>query len=123
MVAMGSMFSAIWIVVANSWQQTPAGFRIEGKGLYARAVITDFWAMVFNPSSVERLSHVLLGSFLAGSFLVLSVNAYYLLRNRHVEIARKGFKIAWLWLRLLRFCSYFRDINQRMVWRTINQPN
>ncbi|MDI9870671.1 cytochrome ubiquinol oxidase subunit I [Flectobacillus roseus] len=94
MVAMGSMFSAIWIVVANSWQQTPAGFRIEGQGLYARAVITDFWAMVFNPSSVERLSHVLLGSFLAGSFLVLSVNAYYLLRNRHVEIARKGFKIA-----------------------------
>ncbi len=94
MVATGSMFSAIWIVVANSWQQTPAGFKIEGEGLHARAVITDFWAMVFNPSSSERLSHVLIGSFLAGSFLVLSVNAYYLLRNRHVEIARKGFKIA-----------------------------
>jgi cytochrome d ubiquinol oxidase subunit I len=94
MVALGSMFSAIWIVVANSWQQTPAGFKIEGEGLKARAVITDFWAMVFNPSSVDRLSHVLIGAFLAGSFLVLSVNAYYLIRNKHVEIAKAGFKIA-----------------------------
>ena len=61
MVALGSMFSAIWIVVANSWQQTPAGFKIEGEGMHARAVITDFWAMVFNPSSVDRLSHEIIG--------------------------------------------------------------
>ena len=94
MVALGSMFSAIWIVVANSWQQTPAGFKIEGEGMKARAVITDFWEMVFNPSSMDRLSHVIIGSFLAGSFLVLSVNAYYILRKRHLEIARTGFKIA-----------------------------
>ncbi|MFC0182075.1 cytochrome bd-I ubiquinol oxidase subunit 1 apoprotein [Pseudarcicella hirudinis] len=94
MVALGSMFSAIWIVVANSWQQTPAGFRIEGEGLKARAVITDFWEMVFNPSSMDRLSHAIIGSFLAGSFLVLSVNAYYILRKKHLEIAKAGFKIA-----------------------------
>ena len=81
MVALGSMFSAIWIVVANSWQQTPAGYHIVGNGMKARAEITDFWAMVFNPSSVERLSHVLVGAFLAGSFLVLSVHAYYLLKK------------------------------------------
>jgi cytochrome d ubiquinol oxidase subunit I len=96
MVALGSMFSAIWIVVANSWQQTPAGFKIEGQGMKARAVITDFWEMVFNPSSMDRLSHVIIGSFLAGSFLVLSVNAYYILRKRHLEIAQAGFKIALL---------------------------
>ncbi len=94
MVALGSMFSAIWIVVANSWQQTPAGYHIVGNGMKARAEITDFWAMVFNPSSVERLSHVLVGAFLAGSFLVLSVHAYYLLKNRHIEISKKAFKIA-----------------------------
>ncbi|MBA4851105.1 cytochrome ubiquinol oxidase subunit I [Emticicia sp. BO119] len=94
MVALGSMFSAIWIVVANSWQQTPAGYRIEGEGMKARAVITDFWEMVFNPSSIDRLSHVIIGAFLAGSFLVLSVNAYYILRNRHLAIAKSGFKIA-----------------------------
>ena len=94
MVALGSVFSAIWIVVANSWQQTPAGYHIVGNGMKARAEITDFWAMVFNPSSVERLSHVLVGAFLAGSFLVLSVHAYYLLKNRHIEISKKAFKIA-----------------------------
>lgn len=94
MVALGSMFSAIWIVVANSWQQTPAGFHIVGEGIKARAEVTDFWAMVFNPSSVDRLSHVLTGAFLAGSFLVLSVHAYYLLKNRHVEISKKAFKMA-----------------------------
>ena len=70
MVALGSMFSAIWIVVANSWQQTPSGFHIVGSGLKVRAEVTDFWAMVFNPSAVDRLSHVLVGAFLAGSFLV-----------------------------------------------------
>lgn len=94
MVTLGSMFSAIWIVVANSWQQTPAGFHIVGEGLKARAEVTDFWAMVFNPSSVERLSHVLVGAFLSGSFLVLSVHAYYLYKNRHVELSKKAFKIA-----------------------------
>lgn len=94
MVWLGSMFSAVWIVVANSWQQTPAGYHIVGEGLNARAEITDFWAMVFNPSSVDRLSHVWIGSFLAGAFLVLSVNAWYILKNRHLEIAKPAFKIA-----------------------------
>jgi cytochrome bd ubiquinol oxidase subunit I len=94
MVALGSMFSAIWIVVANSWQQTPAGYRIEGEGIHARAVVTDFWAMIFNPSSVDRLSHSIVGAFLAGAFLVLSVNAYYILKNRHVETAKASFTFA-----------------------------
>lgn len=94
MVALGSMFSAVWIVVANSWQQTPTGYRIEGEGVHARAVITDFWAMVFNPSSMDRLSHTLVGAFLAGAFLVLSVNAYYILKNRHLDMAKSSFKFA-----------------------------
>jgi cytochrome bd ubiquinol oxidase subunit I len=88
MVAIGATFSAVWIVVANSWQQTPAGFHIVGNGLTARAEITDFWAMVFNPSSIERLSHVFGGAIMAGSFLALSVGAYYILRRRHVEHAK-----------------------------------
>ncbi len=92
-VFMGSMFSAVWIVVANSWQQTPAGYHIVGTGLKARAEITDFWAMVFNPSSVDRLTHVLLGAFLSGVFLVLSVHAYYLLKGRYTAISKKAFKI------------------------------
>lgn len=95
-VFLGSMFSAIWITVANSWQQTPAGYHIVGEGIKARAEIVDFWAMVFNPSSVDRLIHVWIGAFLAGAFLVLSVHAYYLLKGRYVEISKKAFNIALL---------------------------
>jgi len=94
MVFLGSMFSAVWIVVANSWQQTPAGYHIVGEGMEARAEITDFWAMVFNPSSVDRLTHVWLGAFLAGAFLVLSVNAWYIVKGKHLAIAKPAFKIA-----------------------------
>ncbi|MEZ4761494.1 MAG: cytochrome ubiquinol oxidase subunit I [Flavobacteriales bacterium] len=93
-VWLGSMFSAVWIVVANSWQQTPAGYHIVGEGLNARAEITDFWAMVLNPSSVERLLHVWIGAFLAGAFLVISVHAWYVLKGRHVELSRKAIRIA-----------------------------
>lgn len=93
-VWLGSMFSAVWIVVANSWQQTPAGYHVVGEGMNARAEIVDFWAMVFNPSSVERLMHVWLGSFLAGAFLALSIAAWYLLRRQHVPVAKKLIKVA-----------------------------
>jgi len=105
MVSFGSMLSAVWIVVANSWQQTPAGYHIVGEGINARAEITDFWGMVFNPSSMERLSHVLSGAWLAGAFLVLSVSAYYLLKGKHLEFAKSSFKIA---LGLALFASLFQ---------------
>ena len=93
-VFLGSMFSAVWIVVANSWQQTPAGYHIVGEGFNARAEVTDFWAMVFNPSSVDRIIHTWQGAFLAGAFLVLSVHAYYIRKGRFLEVSQKAFKIA-----------------------------
>ena len=107
LVFFGSMFSAIWIVVANSWQQTPAGFHIVGKGLEARAEITDFWAMVFSPSSVDRLLHVWVGALLAGCFLVLSVNAWYIRKGRHLEIARPTFRIALIIATILSISQLF----------------
>ena len=93
-VFLGAVFSAVWIVVANSWQQTPAGFHIVGEGLNARAEVTDFWAMVFNPSSMQRLGHVIIGAILSGTFLVLSVNAYYIIRKKYLDIAKPAFKIS-----------------------------
>src|SRR6478609_5871672 len=71
MVALGSIFSAVWIVVANSWMHTPAGYELQtitnADGVESsRAVITDFWGMVFCPSSVDRLVHVVLGAFIQG---------------------------------------------------------
>lgn len=97
MVCLGAHFSAIWIVVANSWMQTPAGYHIVGEGMMARAEIVDFWAMVFNPSAVVRLSHVILGCWLAGAFLVISVSAYYLLKRRHMQFATVSMQVG-LWL-------------------------
>jgi cytochrome d ubiquinol oxidase subunit I len=111
MVCLGAHFSAIWIVVANSWMQTPAGYHLEkmvdGKAVILpqghvvakedlgtiRAVIDDFWAMVFNPSSVERLTHVILGCWMAGAFLVVSISAFYLLRGRHLEFAKSSLRV------------------------------
>lgn len=121
MVSLGSMLSAVWIVVANSWMQTPAGFHVVGEGLNARAEITDFWAMVFNPSSMERLSHVLSGCWLAGAFLVISVSAYYLIRRKHVEFAKASMKIA---LGLALFASLFQLFtgHQSAIGVSENQP-
>ena len=93
MVALGAHFSAIWIVVADSWMQTPAGFHVVQGALRSRAEITDFWAMVFNPSSMIRLAHTVLGAWQAGAFLVLSVSAYYLLRRQHLEFAKASMRI------------------------------
>jgi len=92
MVALGAHFSAVWIVVANSWMQTPAGYHIVGEGLHARAQVTDFWQVVFNPSMLCRLSHTIVGAWSAGSFLVVSVSAWYLLHGKHLEFARKSLK-------------------------------
>ncbi len=94
MVFLGSVFSSIWIVVANSWMQTPAGFHVVDTPMGPRAEITSFWEMVFNPSSVERLLHVWTGSFILGSFFVMSVSAWYLLKGKHLDFARQTFKIA-----------------------------
>jgi cytochrome d ubiquinol oxidase subunit I len=93
MVALGAHFSAVWIVVANSWMQTPAGYHIVGEGMHARAEVTDFWQVVFNPSMVERLFHTICGAWSAGAFLVVSVSAWYLLKRQHPEFARKSLKL------------------------------
>lgn len=93
LVALGAHFSAVWICVANSWMQTPAGFKIIGEGREARAVVTHFWEVIFNPSSVIRITHVLIGCWLTGVFIVLSVSAYYFLKKKHLEFARVTMKL------------------------------
>jgi cytochrome d ubiquinol oxidase subunit I len=89
MVSLGSIFSSIWIIVANSWQQTPSGHQINTS--LGRAEVADFWSVVFNPSTVNRLTHTLIGAFVLGSFFIMSISAFYLLRRRHEEFARRSF--------------------------------
>ncbi|MCX7868854.1 MAG: cytochrome ubiquinol oxidase subunit I [Terrimicrobiaceae bacterium] len=139
MVALGAHFSAIWIVVANSWMQTPAGFHLEkvvdGQAVRlppgyvvqpsdlgnVRAVVDDFWAMVFNPSSMDRLAHVIFGCWMAGAFLVVSISAFYLLRRRHLAFARASMRVG---LALGAFATVLQiisgDISARGVVK--NQP-
>ncbi|MFA6028475.1 MAG: cytochrome ubiquinol oxidase subunit I [Elusimicrobiota bacterium] len=93
LVAFGAHLSALWIIVANSWQQTPAGFQVVGEGLKARAEITSFAQMVFNPSSVARYTHAVGGAWLAGAFMPVSLGAYYLLGRRHEDFAKASLKL------------------------------
>lgn len=94
-VAAGAHFSAIWIVVANSWQQTPAGYHLVQKvGGGVRAELTSFWEAVLNPSFLDRIGHVYMGAWQAGAFLVLSVSAFYLLRRKHEQFAKASIKFA-----------------------------
>lgn len=94
MVALGSIMSAFWIVVANSWQQTPVAYEIVENAGITRAIITDFWGMVFNPSSMVRFTHVIIGAFIQGSFMVMSVSAFYYLKNKYQHFAVRSFTIA-----------------------------
>ena len=93
LVTFGAHFSAIWIVIANSWMQTPAGFQVVGEGIHKRAIITNLWDVYFNPSSLDRLIHVILGCYILGAFLLMSIGAYYLLRNKHVKFGEFSLKL------------------------------
>lgn len=121
MVSLGSMFSAVWIVIANSWMQTPAGFHIVGEGMEARAEITNFWELVFNPSSMERLSHVISGAWLAGAFLVISIGAYYIIKDRHIRFAKSSIKIA-LVIAIIASLLQLATGHQSAVGVSKNQP-
>ncbi|MFA4964678.1 MAG: cytochrome ubiquinol oxidase subunit I [Thermoleophilia bacterium] len=86
LVLIGTVLSALWILIANSWQQTPAGYRIEG----GRAVLTDFWAAALNPSTAPRFVHTVTGAVITGCFVVASICAWYLLKKRHLHFARQS---------------------------------
>jgi len=89
MVAVGSALSAFWIIVANSWQQTPAGYVVRG----GRAELVDFWAAVFNSSTPHRFFHTMVACLVAGAFLMIGVSAYLILKNKAADVARKTLTI------------------------------
>ncbi|MGM0766659.1 MAG: cytochrome ubiquinol oxidase subunit I [Pseudomonadota bacterium] len=93
MVATGTFISSFWILSANSWMQTPAGFELRD-GVFH---VTSWSEAIFNPSFWYRFSHMGLASFLTGSFVVAGVSAWYILRRREVEANRKALSMC-LWL-------------------------
>jgi cytochrome bd ubiquinol oxidase subunit I len=92
-VAGGTLLSAFWILSANSWMQTPAGFRIGEEGIFYP---TNWWAVIFNPSFPYRLFHMVMAAYLTTAFAVGGIGAYYLFRDRFVKHARVMFGMAML---------------------------
>jgi cytochrome d ubiquinol oxidase subunit I len=90
LVLIGAHLSALWILVANSWMQTPRGYKVVN----GRAVLTDFWAAVFNPTTVPRLLHVIAAAWITGCFVVAGISAWYLLKKRNQNFARRSLRTA-----------------------------
>lgn len=90
MVALGTLISTFWIMSANSWMQTPAGYEVKAGVFYP----LDWWAVVFNPSFLYRLPHMVLAAFLTTAFVIGGISALYLLQGRFENKAQLGFKCA-----------------------------
>ncbi|MEO1190135.1 MAG: cytochrome ubiquinol oxidase subunit I [Pseudomonadota bacterium] len=94
MVSLGTLISAFWILSANSWMHTPAGFGIDPEG---RFIAEDWMEIIFNPSFPYRYTHMMLAAFLTTSFVVAAVGAWHLLQRRGDERARVMFSMA-MWM-------------------------
>jgi cytochrome d ubiquinol oxidase subunit I len=90
LVGLGATFSAFWIMAANSWMQTPAGYALEG-GMIR---VVDFWEAIFNPSFPSRLLHMLVASYQTAAFAVAGISAFYLLRGEHASFFRRSLGLA-----------------------------
>ncbi len=102
LVVFGAHFSALWIVMANSWMQTPAGYMLKSTSHGTIAVMTSFAAVVFTPSFLANLCHIFVSAWIVGSALVLSSSAWYLLKRRHMELATASIMVA---LPVFALCS------------------
>ncbi|MFP4126303.1 MAG: cytochrome ubiquinol oxidase subunit I [Alphaproteobacteria bacterium] len=97
MVALGTFFSAFWILSVNSWMHTPAGYAFNAAGQF---VPDDWWAIIFNPSFPYRLVHMVLAAYLTTAFVVGAVGAFHLLKRREDEAARLMVSMA-MWMAAL----------------------
>jgi cytochrome d ubiquinol oxidase subunit I len=92
-VAFGTLLSSFWILAANSWMQTPQGFRVGSDGLFYP---TDWLQVIFNPSFPYRFAHMVMAAYLTTAFVVGGIGAYYLWRKRHIKHARVMFGMAMI---------------------------
>src|SRR6185436_8599447 len=93
-VVFAAHFSALWIVMANSWMQTPDGYKLVTNSGIQQAEMTDFLDVMLTPSFIPRILHVYVASWTAGAALMLSVSAWYILSDRQAELAKSCFRLA-----------------------------
>ena len=91
-LAMGTNFSALWILIANGWMQYPNGARFNADTM--RMETTDFMAVLFNPVAQAKFVHTISAGYVTGSVFVLAISAYYLLQGRHREFAKRSMTVA-----------------------------
>ena len=89
LVAFGTNISALWILVANAWMQHPVGYVIRN----GRAEFVNFWAVVFQPYAILKFLHTIHAGYVVGSFFVMGISAYHLLKHQDVDLFKKAFKI------------------------------
>jgi cytochrome bd ubiquinol oxidase subunit I len=92
LVALGSNLSALWILIANGWMQNPVGARFNPDTM--RMEVTDFSAVIFNPVAQCKFVHTVSAGYVTGSVFVLAISAFYLLRGRHIELAKRSMTVA-----------------------------
>ena len=92
LMAVGTNLSALWILIANGWMQNPVG--AEFSYITMRMEMVDFWAVLFNPDAQAKFVHTVSAGYVTGAMFVLSISAFYLLRGRDIEFAKKSFRIA-----------------------------
>ncbi len=90
-VSIGSMLSAMFILIANSWMQHPVGYKMGNGG---EPVLNNIWALFVNPTFLWGYAHVILASLITGSLVMLAVSAWYLRKQRHVESFHRTAKVA-----------------------------
>ncbi|CDX55174.1 cytochrome d terminal oxidase, subunit I [Mesorhizobium plurifarium] len=92
LMALGTNFSALWILIANGWMQNPVGSAFNPDTM--RMEVTDFMAVIFNPVAQAKFVHTVSAGYVCAATFVLGVSAWYLLRGRHVQLAKRSFVIA-----------------------------
>ena len=92
MVALGSSLSALWILIANAWMQFPVGARFNYQTM--RMELMSFVEVLFNPVAQAKFVHTVAAGYVVGSVFVLAVSAWYLLRGRNVQVARRSLAVA-----------------------------
>jgi len=119
LVAFGANLSALWILVANAWMQYPAGMRFNPDT--ARNEMVNFWEVLFSPVAINKFLHTITSGFLLASVFVLSISAWYLLKNREVMFAKKSILIASVFGLLSSFYVVLSGDNSARIMAT-HQP-
>ncbi|KAF1023533.1 MAG: Cytochrome bd-I ubiquinol oxidase subunit 1 [Paracidovorax wautersii] len=92
LMAIGTNFSALWILIANGWMQNPVGAAFNPQTM--RMEVNDFAAVLFNPVAQAKFVHTVSAGYVCGAVFVLGISAWYLLKGRHVDLAKRSMTVA-----------------------------